>query len=189
MTAWLRPADQVAGTLTVNHTKIIVPIGGQFRLEEAGGVGEVNGWGTIGMFDDTNTQDLGDHTATTLNRLAGGMSFSYPVNFKRIYAWHRTSAAAAQPWGWVVYHQQKTDASNAETTTFILHESQENANVGTRNYGNTTTRLVDLDLSARTEAQNIPAGNVIGLAVSAPTADPGLFNVQIMGGHFELEVA
>ena len=56
--------------MVTGSSSIVVPLGGQYRLDD----GEVNGWGNVGYIDDSNVQDLGDHTATNLTRMAGGLT-------------------------------------------------------------------------------------------------------------------
>lgn len=163
---------------------IIVHLGGQFRLRND----QISGFGSVGPIDDSNTQNLGASAATNLNRLAGGWTFPFDVSIKRFYAPHRVSNVAADPWGWLVYTQNKTYPGNTRVTTFVLDEVGDNAGVGPNDYGDTANQLTDVDLSLVANAQNIPAGDFIGVAVNAPTS-PADYFVQVMGGYLELERA
>lgn len=160
----------------------IFPLGGQFLLDP----NEINGWQIQGPYDDSNTGDLGNANSTNLSQNAGGLSFPWDVKLLKFYAWHRNNNSSAHAWGWVLWKQQKTNNSSSRTTTFIVNEPAGNNNTGTRDYNNTNPQLTDLDLS---EVPNnvIPAGNVLGLGVSAPTAQTTNRYVQIMSGYFHLE--
>ncbi len=160
------------------------PLGGQFLLDP----NEINGWGVVGPLDDSNTQDLGNVGAAPA-RTAGGIVFPFDVHLRRFLSWHRVNNAAAEAWGWVLFHQQKTAASNAVTSNYILDEVADNGGTGPRDYGNNQNQFSDIDLSGVAAAQDIPAGNVITLGVAAPTANTTNYFVQIQAGYLLLERA
>ncbi len=182
----LKTADGVT-TLANLSSQFTVPLGGQFRLDTNNN--EINGWGSVGPVDDSNTQQIGAVGDTTLSRNAGGIVFPFDVHLRRFYVWHRNNNADAQPWGWVIHRQVKTAASNTVSTTYVLDEVADNGGTGPRDYGNNTNQLADIDLTAVTAAQNIPAGEMIGLGVAAPTAGVNQRNVQIQGGYLLFERA
>lgn len=157
---------------------IIFPLGGRFLLDP----NEFNAWGSIGPYDDTNSQDLGNVGDTTPARAAGGICFPFDVEIQRFYMWHYNSSASAQAWGWRMLRQEKQDASNAQVSVDLLNEVTANAGVGPRDYGDTTTQLTDIDLSANAA---IPAGQVIVLGVEAPTAPSTNYYVNVMAGYLE----
>ena len=186
MAGFIRPQDRIdVAQLSATSDQIIFPLNGQFLLDP----GETNGWGSVGPFDNSNTQDLGNHDAATISRLSGGIVFPFDVNLVRLVAWHRNSNASAQAWGWVISDLQKTAGSNTQTTSYVLHETQANGNVGPRDYSNNQNQQTDIDLSGIAAGQGIPAGNVINLAVAAPTAATTNYYVQVMAGYIELERA
>ena len=163
-------------------SEFVVPLGSEFLLDP----NEVNAWAVRGMIDDRHAISLGNTDADNLSRLAGGLIYPFDVRIKALHAYHRNSDNDAQAWGWVVARVKKTAASNSQTTDFILHESQENGNVGPRDYGNNVTQLTDIDLSQRPESL-VPAGETIILGVAAPTAVTANRFVQIMSGYIHIE--
>ena len=158
--------------------EFIFPLGGQFLADP----NEVNGIGNIGPYDNTNTQDLGNVGAANLSWLAGGLSFPWPVKLKRFWTVHRINNSAVEPWGWVIFRQTKTNASATVSTTYILDEVADNAGVGPRDYGNTIIRISDETLD-----ETIPAGEVLGWGIAAPTAITTNRYVQILSGYFLFE--
>lgn len=179
----------IPGNLTgldiVKLVPIIIPISGQFLLDP----NEINGWGAIGIFDNTNTQDLGNVGANALNRNAGGICFPFDVRIKRLAGWHRNNNAAAQAWGWVLARQSKTPSSNATSNIFMLDESVDRGagfegQFNLRDYGNNQNQFTDL-----TNFNNdvIPAFEVIVLGVGAPTAVTTNRYVQVQSMFLEFE--
>ena len=162
------------------------PLGGQFRLDTV--ANEINGWGSVGPVDDSNTQQIGAVGDVTLSRNAGGLVFPFDVHLRRFYTWHRNNNGDAQPWGWVIHRMVKNAGSNTVSSTYVLDEVADNGGTGPRNYGNGQTQLTDIDLTAVTAAQNIPAGETIGLGVAAPTAGTSQRFVQIHSGYMLFEI-
>lgn len=156
---------------------IVIPLGGQFLLDP----NEYNGWGILGPYDNSNTQDLGNVGAVP-NRVAGGFCFPYDVKLVRFYAWHYNSSSAAEAWGWRILRQEKNDASNVVSFVNLLDEIGDNGGIGPRDYGNTTNQLTDVDLSANGA---IPAGEVVVLGTEAPTAVGTNYYSRILSGYFE----
>lgn len=169
----------VTGLDLVKLVPIIFPLGGQFLADP----NEHNGWGAIGPYDNSNTQDLGN-VGTNTNRVAGGLCFPFDVKLNRFYAWHRNNNVAVEPWGWRIGRQLKTADSNTVSRTSILDEVGDNAGVGPRDYASTENKLVDINLSANPA---IPAGEVVVLGIESPTAVTTNRYVQIMSGFFEFE--
>lgn len=169
---------------SVSETLLVMPFGGQFLLEP----NEINGWGSIGAGDDTNTQDLND-VGATLSRFAGGFIFPFDVKLKSFQAWHRNSNATALPWGWVISKQLKVNNSTGVTTEFILDESTIRASVlnglGLRNYLNTNSQYSEFDFND--DNIIIEKGQVVNLGVGAPTAITTNYYVQVMAGAFTFE--
>jgi len=155
------------------------PLGGQFLLDP----NEYNGWGILGPYDNTNSQDLGNVGAVP-NRLAGGLVYPFDVKVKRLYAWHYNNNADAQAWGWKLLRQVKTPNSNTVSSVNIMAEVADNGGVGPRDYGNTRNQITDIDLSA---SATVPAGEIIVLGVEAPTAVTTNRYVRVMSGYLELE--
>lgn len=162
------------------ETTFIFPLGGQFLLDSD----EVNGWGPIGPYDDTNNQDLGDAGVVTPNRVSGGLCFPFDVKIKRFYVWHQNSSASAEAWGWRLFTQQKVDGSNVVTSIDMVNEVSEGGGVGPRNYLSTVTQLTDITF---TENNTLTAGHVLGLGVSSPTAVTTNYYVRLMSGYIEFE--
>ena len=158
---------------------IIQQLGGQFLLDP----NEYNGWGTLGTFDNSNTQDLGNIGAAPA-RLAGGFSYPFDVKLVRFFAWHYNSNGGALPWGWRIVRQEKIASSSAVSFVNILDEVGANGGDGPRDYGNTQTQKTDLNLSA---VDTIPAGEVIVLGVESPTAITSNNYVRILSGFFEFK--
>ena len=155
-------------------------LGTQFLLDP----GEVNGWGILGIYDNSNTQDLGNIGAANLNRIAGGLKFPWDVRIKRFNADHYNSIATALPWGWVLFSQEKNPGSNTVTTTYLLDEVTSNNGVGPRDYGNTTNQETDLILPS---TAIVPAGHTLGMGVAAPTAVGTNNYVRILSGYLLME--
>lgn len=158
-------------------------IGGQYLLDP----NEINGWGSIGPTDNTNNQDLGNVGGAALSRASGGIMFPYDVEVIGLTTWHQNSSTSAQPWGWVLARQSKTAGANTVTTSFILDESTERVGIdngaGLRDYSSTTTQYTDLSISTN---NTVPAGEVMILAVGAPTANATNYYVRIHAGYLTL---
>ncbi len=160
--------------------------GGQYRLE----TGEVNGWGSVGFSDDSNTQDLGNHDDANLTWISGGFIYPFAVQLRRVFAGHRVNNDDAEPFGFVVFGMTKTVGGTVRATTFYRHETQENGNVGPRDYGESNQyEEYDDDLTGVVAAQNIPAFTYIGFGVSMPEAATAaaIRLVQVGGGFMEFE--
>ena len=159
---------------------IIVPVSGQFFLDNPAGGAEVNGWGDQGPSDNTNQQDLGNTVDyPTLNRRAGGLVFPEDMQLVRFYAWHRINNTDAADWGWVITRLQKTAGSNTQTGLSLYSE------IGSYNvYGNTQNQLTDVTTFTNNP---IPAGQVVNLAVAVDPAFVGDTNrnVQVQAGYME----
>jgi hypothetical protein len=170
------------GVEKIINLYVVQQFSGQFLLDP----NEVNGWGVQGFVDNINAQDLGNLGAANLSRVSGGFVFPFDVRIKRISAWHRNSNNSAEAWGWVVYRQQKTNASNAIVTTFMLDESFDRGNgqLNLRDYGNNQNQFSDLTSFVN---DVIPAFELIGIAVGAPTANTTNYYVQVYGGMVEFE--
>lgn len=164
---------------------IIFPLSGQFLLDP----NEINGWGAVGPYDNSNNQDLGNSQVTNFNRLAGGLCFPFDVTIDRLYAFHRNNNGSAQAWGWVLASMTKTPGSNTVATNIILNEVTENAGVGPRDYQNNQNQLTDIDLDSlglSVAQRTLTAGDVLVLAVDAPTAVTTNYWVQIQSGYIQL---
>jgi len=160
---------------------IIIPFGGQFLLDP----NEVNGWGVIGMHDNTNSQDLGNVGAANLSRIAGGFVAPFDIKVTRLMAWHQNNNGAAQAWGWVMAKQAKTAGSNDRVTTYILDEVADNAGTGPRNYLNTTNQKTDIAIPDAEVAE----GETLILGVAAPTAVTTNRYVRVMSGSIVIRRA
>ena len=168
---------------TVTGLRWIEQFSGQYRGSDA----DLRGWASVGPFDDIFTVRLGSHTATSLSWLAGGFIFPHTVQLRRVYAEHRVTQNAAEAFGFVVFGVVGTVDTDTATTTFYRHETQENGDVGPRNYGSSNElKIYDDDLTGVTAAQSIPAYTRIGVGVAMPSAAADR-NIQIMGGFMEFE--
>ena len=157
------------------------PLAGQWLLDP----NEVNGWGVVGPYDNTNTQDLGNVGATTWSSNAGGIMFPFPVKITRFKAVHQNNATAAQAWGWVLGRTTPVDDANAvQPVTFLLDEVAANEGNGPRDYSNTRWHITDVDSFDSTV---IPEGDILTLAVSAPTADGTNRYVRVQSGFLLFE--
>ena len=159
---------------------LLFPLASQYLLDP----NEFNGWGAIGVYDNVNTQDLGNVGTANPSRIAGGICFPFDITVKRFYAWHYNSNAAAQAWGWRLGVQTKNAGSNAVSWDDIINEVGDNGGTGPRNYSNTTTQNTDIILNTPTV---IPAGNVLVLGVESPTAVGTNYYVRILSGYIEAE--
>jgi len=147
-------------------------IGGQYLLDP----NEINGWGRIGVFDNTNSEDLGN-VGNPTQRRAGGLTYPFPVRLKRFVAWHDNSNAAAQAWRWTIIKQTKTGGSNVVNTTIVYDEPT------LRDYTNNTNQSTDIqDINV-----DFAAGEIIVLGVSAPTAATTNYYVRVQSGYFLFE--
>lgn len=167
---------------SMSEQMIYAPIGGRFLLDP----NEINGWGSIGMFDDVNTQDLGNVGAGNLNTSLGGLVFPFDVKLKGFQAWHNNTNSLALAWGWVIAVQTKNENSTTVTTDFILDESTVRAGVlnglGLRDYLNNRAQYTEIDFS--NDDIIIQKGQVLNLAVSSPTAIIEKYYVDIQAGNF-----
>ena len=166
-------------TFSQPQQSIFFPLAGQYLLDP----NEFNGWGTLGIYDNSNTQDLGN-VGAAVNRLAGGLIYPFDVSFKRFHAFHYNSNVNVEAWGWRIMRQAKaatpSAGSNDKVDTDILSE----VNNGTlRNYNNTTTQKTEIEFNNTI----IPAGESIVLGVEAPTANPTNYYVRILSGFLEFE--
>ena len=172
-------ANSIPGNITAGDiaklVPIIFPLGGQFLADP----NEFNGWGIIGPYDNSNTQDLGNVGDTTPSRLAGGLVYPFDVRLKRFYAWHYNSNSAVQPWGWAILRQEKFAGSNNESSVYIVDEAASNQ---LRDYGNNQTQLTDMTLD-----HVIPAGETLVLGIVAPTANTTNYYARILSGYFQFE--
>ena len=163
------------GDLVVGQD-VVFPLGGQWLLDP----NELNGWGQIGPYDDTNAQDLGNVGANP-NRLSGGLCFPWDVELVRMFAWHRNSNGDVQPWGWRLIKQQKTAGSNTVVSTNIIRETGGDL----RDYDNNQNQQTDIDFTSNPE-RSLTAGQVLCLGVEAPTAVSSNRYVQVMSGYLHL---
>ena len=159
---------------------IIVPVSGQFFLDNPAGGAEINGWGDQGPTDNNNNFDLGNTAAyPTLNRRAGGLVFPEDMELVRFYAWHRVNNADALDWAWVITRLEKNANSNVQTSSSLYSE------IGAYNsYGNNNNQLTDATIFTNNP---IPAGQVVNLAVAVDPASVGDTNrnVQVQAGYME----
>lgn len=159
----------------------IVQVWGRFLLDP----NEINGIWDRWSFEDTHSRDLWNSNAVAFSRRAWWFVFPYDVIIKSFRWWHRNSNAAAEAWGWVVFTQTKTTASNTVVDDVILHEVNDNAWVWPRDYSNNLNQETNLDLSWYTTV--IPAWTVIGMWVSAPTANTTNYYVEVQAWVLEFE--
>ena len=164
------------GTLEHERQKIHFPLAGQYLLDP----NELNAWGAIGPYDNIVSQDLGNVGDLTPSRLAGGLVYPFDVKLTRMYAWHQNSNVAVEPWGWVLFRQEKFVDTTNESSVYILDEA---GSGNLRDYGNTTTQLTDITLD-----HTIPAGETLVLGVVAPTAVATNYYARIMSGFLTFEV-
>lgn len=180
--------DRSTGRVTMPNTPYI----GRFHKNMSGSFlldpNEFNGWGSRGVVDEANTQDLGN-VGANMARTSGGYMFPQDVVILGFKAWHYNSSSLAEAWGWRMSYGTKTADSNTQTTTNLWQEC-----VGTgatavapRDYGNTTTRLTDEDWSANNWV--LPAGSVLTMGVEAPTANATNYYVNVMSGYLLFEWA
>ena len=159
-----------------------IDFGGQFLLDP----NEINGFGVMGPFDDSNTQDLGD-VGTEPTQVAGGWHRPFDFKVTRLSGWIRESNNdAVDPWGFLLFRQKKTDGSNDRVNTKILAEVAENNGVGPRSYDGTQPFWFSVDLSSRPN-NIVEVGEILGFGVEAPTAMLTNRHVQFMSGLIEFE--
>ena len=150
---------------------------------------EINGWGVLGAYDNTNSQDLGNVSAANLSRLSGGPMWPYQVKITGLYAYHRDSNSATdiiEPWGWAMLRQKKTGGTNTITDEYILDEVADNGGVGPRAYGNSVTQETMIDLSSAANNVLSPFETLV-LGLAAPTATPVNRYVEVMSGIITME--
>ena len=158
---------------------LVFQISGQWLLDP----GEVNGWQAIGVYDNTNSADLGNIGAN-VSWLTGGLLFPFDVKVKRLKMWQRVNNIDALAYGWQLFHSLPVDGSGAgRVPTYLLDQ------VGDGNLLDNDNRwyLVDLSAPAEISDATIPAGQVITLAVAAPTAITTNRYAQVGAGFLELE--
>ena len=173
----------IIGNRIKNSWFDLVKLGSRFLLDP----NEFCGLGVDGIYDQTHTSDLcnvGDSPVRT----AGGITYPFDVQMKRMFAWHYNSAASAQAWGWRIFYQQKYENSTARDNTNILREviGTGATAVAPRDYQNNMEQLTDIDLS---DTPIVPAGKMIGWGVEAPTAEGTNRYVYVQTGYFLIEKA
>lgn len=168
----------------VNSNQFLFPLGGQWLLDP----NEVNGWGIIGPYDDTNTQDLGN-VDQQQNEFSGGLVFPWGVRLLTFFAWYRISSSAAFPWGWRIIHQEKFVNSIDQTNFVLLDEVAANGGVGPRDEPTSRPHTTDIDFTqgGLVVPEIIPANNTVNLSVVSPTAEATNRFVQVMSGYFLFE--
>jgi|GEM_PF-3248595 len=152
-------------------------VNGQWLLDP----NETNGWGEIGPNDNSNTFDIGSATTTVWHHLVGGYKYPYDVELLYMDIQHRNSSRIAHGWGWALGRVQKIIPGSDDSTVIVLHEVNENGGVGPRDYGNNENQETKLELS-QLPNRVVPAGEVICLAVSSPTAVGANYYVQVPSG-------
>ena len=158
-------------------------LGNRFLLDP----NEINSIGLLGPYDNTHSQDAGNVGTATLARTTGGFEYPFDVKLTRFRMWHSNSNDNAEAWGWVIAKVQKVDDSfTALATTYILDEVAVNGGVGPRDYGDNQTILTDIEIPDTPDAV-IPAGTMITMGVSAPTANGTNYYVNCHGGYFFFE--
>lgn len=176
-------AIDAAGKPILQKKQFVWSLGSQFLLHP----NEMNGWRERGPFDDAITTDLNNIGEDPIG-LSGGLVFPWDVKLLSMFAWHRNSNNAVEPWGWVIFKQQKTAGSNNTNSTFIIDEVTENNGVGTRDYGNDRIQQTNLDLTTKSDVlRTLAAGETLTLAVAAPTTNGSSFYVNIMSGYLLFE--
>lgn len=168
----------------VNSNQFLFPLGGQWLLDPD----EVNGWGILGPYDNSNTQDLGN-VAQQQNELAGGLVFPWDVRLLSFFAWYRIGNASALPWGWRVIHQQKFENSVDQTNFVLLDEVVDNGGVGPRDEPTTRPHTTNIDFTegGTVIPDIIPVENTLNVSVVSPTAETTNRFVQIMSGYLLFE--
>ena len=171
------------GTLYKEAHRDVAPIlfhlGGQLLLDP----NEFNGWGVLGPFDNTNSQDLGN-VGAGVSRVAGGVVYPFDVRLTRFYAWHYNSNGSAQAWGWRIARQVKNAGSNTVSSLNMLNEVGDNGGVGPRDYGNNQNQLTDI---ASFTNDVVPAGETVVLGVEAPTAVTTNYYSRVLSGYLQFE--
>lgn len=162
-------------------------IAGQFQATG----GAIKGWGAGGTVDETAFQSLGLVGDANINSIAGGFVFPYDVTIKSVTLKHRNNSNGVGEWGWLFYSFEQTDDSSTITTEFLRDESTARAGVpgpALRDYNDNdwhTTTLTAADFKTYT----IPAGHVVGLAVSYPTSADSDGTVDVKAGVIVFEKA
>lgn len=156
------------------------PLGSRYLLA----ANRFSGWAADGIIDQTMTVNLGS-VGGTIPRAAGGLTYPFDVQIKRLFAWHYNSNGAALPWGWRIARQVKNVNSYAVSHTDILRQCVGTgaSAVAPNDYGNNRQQQTDIDLSG---TDPVPSGEVIVFGVEAPTAT-GTYNVLVMSGFIEME--
>lgn len=159
-----------------------IDFGGQFLLDP----NELNGFGVLGPYDNTNTQDLGNVGASP-TQLAGGWHRPFDFKVTRLSGWIRESNNdVVDPWGFRLFRQEKTEGSSVRVNTDILAEVADNGGVGPRAYAGTQPFWIDIDLSNKPD-NIVEVGEILGFGVEAPTAIGTNRYVQFMSGLIEYE--
>jgi len=176
-----RQADgTIVTTAAAPIEKDIFHLGGQFLLDP----NERNTFGILGVIDPTNTQDVGNSSATTIAYTAGGISYPWDTKLTRFRAWYRVNNVDSEAFGFFIAHTQKVENSTAnQPFTALLDEVADNGGVGPREPTNTRMYLVDIPLTGAT----IPAHETITFGVDSPTAIATNRYVQIADGYLLFE--
>lgn len=190
----IRRAGNYERRLHRDVAPIFKDLAGQFLADP----NEFNGWGVLGPFDNTNSQDLGN-VGAAVNRLVGGYCFPFDVKLTRIYAWHQDNnadGAGLLAWGWRVGFQEKTAGSNDKTDTDLLREvtGAGATGVAPRDYNSTANQLTDITATSNFAPGNgfladtaIPAGATVYFGIETPTAEATNRYVRIMSGYLQFE--
>jgi len=151
---------------------LVYPVSGQWALQN----NEVNGWGLLGPYDNTNSQDLGNYTNyLSLNpQQLGGFRFPFDVDFIELDIIYRINNNNTQDWKWLIYTQEKTIASTTRSTE-LIYDGPLGIIATPTQYQQTTITAADLTLAY------LPAGQFFCLAAGTPSQVANR-NIQIYGG-------
>ena len=182
-------------TFLANQVSLINAIGASFKPLQYGyfdlsgrflcDPNEINGWGLLGPHDNVNTQDIGNSNATQFLWSTGGYTRPFDYELKKLYVRCRNNNSEVQAWGFVLGHSAiVANTTAALETKMVLHEVNDNGGVGPRDYGNTTPKIIEIDLSGLAD-NTVQAYRRLTLGVSAPTAVATNRYVEIADGFIE----
>lgn len=177
--------SQVRRLLYLEDNHEVFQVSGQWLMDP----NEVNTWGLTGVYDPTNTQDVGNVGLTSVAWAHGGLMFPYDVRLVRFKAVHRINNVDSEAFGWVLLHAEHIeDSTAARVATYLLDEVGDNGGVGPRDYANTRPQIIDETASTTGPLSDevIPAGRTISLGIASPTAIATNRYVQVLSGFLEI---
>lgn len=157
----------------LTHNVDTVPLTGEFLADP----NEFTVWGERGPRLSRHNLDGGDVGTTSINNLAGGLIYSYPVIVEHVFGICRATSGNIGDIGFRMVHgQPNIQSTAARPVEDIFNEVAANGGTGPRVFDNDQVQRFDI----RPDRQIVPAFNVITFGIEMPTGANTNHYVQFM---------